>query len=666
MMMKKGDERDNERNYSQSDAECLTSPGNNRSVFELTESGASKVLFDDVQFHLDGLFALKSTPLRVQCACKLIEICTSSKQVLYTFRNNGIAATLLRVVGLLASEVDSSFRLCLLALALILCQSDKGDILEGFDMPRNVFASLLSSILQQKPLQAPITANIISKSISHNTVTSPNEQLVLSSKFSRKRKFGAKKGATCDIESPLKSPPVKNIMLGIEGIKEGSERSVSSSGSNSCGIVKQLQQLWPSLFIFCGLSQSYLSDENVAEMSQFIALTVVSRYLTSLVHYDTQIQGHKIDSSSADDDISLETENDSDSDAKAMKNPMLHEYQTMLRHGSSSINEIVMNNNENHRLHDTNIDGNFLTGLIVEISNDLISALIILKEYNTSGLSSSKDNFEKIEVSRINRIFQVFCLLEAACFREPENQMIITSSKVSVLNDKSSINSNINNNKSRNEDYDGMMGWDGNISGDDDHIKSGSSLIPFPRLVLSFLSALFPFVASRLQDERCSFLEHANDLNKDINSNNMNINDDDNLYTTKNTNNINNNDSHQSIHNNNLKSTDDMHVATNNSTLPLDIDKMVSDPYSSSTSPHVNAHPPPGGDEVHGDRVKSLPKNVIPVLNDFDKLRNLFPELPAAFTAPLYGEIILIAIEIFILIFGFTSNSMLYPPLLGS
>ena len=81
--MNTDDERNNEGN---SQSHCLTSPGNNRSVFELTESGASKVLFDNVQFHLDGLFSLKSTSLRVQCACKLIEICTSSKQVLYTFR----------------------------------------------------------------------------------------------------------------------------------------------------------------------------------------------------------------------------------------------------------------------------------------------------------------------------------------------------------------------------------------------------------------------------------------------------------------------------------------------------------------------------------------------------------------------------------------------------
>jgi hypothetical protein len=402
----------NERNYSQSDVECLTSPTNNRSVFELTESGASKILFDNVQFHLDGLFNLKSTSLRVQSACKLIEICNSSKQVLNTFRNNGIAATLLRVVGLLASEFDPSFRLCLLALALILCQSDKGDILEGFDMPRNVFASLFSSILQQQPSQIPTATNIILEGISVSSVILPNQQSVISSKFSRKRKFSIKKGITGESESLCNSPPVKNILSGIEGDNQADDISftgkVSSIGS-SYVIVKQLQELWPSFFIFCGFPQSYLNDEEVAEISQLLALTVVSRFLTSLVHYDTQTEDHQIDSSTGH----LETEKDEGDVAKVIKNPMLHEYQTMLRNGSTDTNELSITNEENHNMHGTNIiNGTLLSSLIEEISTDMVSALMILRERNTLEEALSDEYFEKVGISRINRIFQVLCLLE--------------------------------------------------------------------------------------------------------------------------------------------------------------------------------------------------------------------------------------------------------------
>ena len=129
------------------DIDFLISPGDkNRSVFELSESGASKALLDTVQFHLDGLFSLKSSGPRAQCAYKLLEICTSSKQVLFAFRSNGIAATLLRVVGLLASEKEHSFCLCLQALALVLCQSENGDILDGFESKQCILLSTIINI----------------------------------------------------------------------------------------------------------------------------------------------------------------------------------------------------------------------------------------------------------------------------------------------------------------------------------------------------------------------------------------------------------------------------------------------------------------------------------------------------------------------------------------
>jgi hypothetical protein len=584
--MKNDTERDNERSYCQSDAQCLMSPGNNRSVFELTESGASKVLFDNVQFHLDGLFSLKSTPLRVQCACKLIEICTSSKQVLCTFRNNGIAATLLRVVGLLSSELDPLFRLCLLALALILCQSDKGNILEGFDMPRNVFASLFSSILQQ-PSQPPFATNIISESVSDSTVILSNQQSVISSKFSRKRKFGIKKGTTGELES-LGNSPLKNIINGNERSKQGAEIScvgkVSCIG-NSYVIVRQLQELWPSFFVFCGFPQSSLNDVEVAEISQLIALTVVSRFLTSLVHYDTQTEGHQIDSSIGEDKINSEAEKDEENDGKVIKNPMLHEYQTMLRYGS---NEMLISDGDNHigcqKLNDTNIiSGNFLTGLIAEISIDMVSALIILGVFNASEKTFSNKHFEKIGISRINRIFQVLCLLEAACFREPENQTLITSSVINVGG-----GSRIKTDSS---------------TSNETHIESPDHSIPFPRLILCFLSALFPIVANKLQCEKRTIeplsTSNINPQYNDIDyENNNNKCDNNNNYNNHNDGNNNNDTYNQNCE----KDFDRNGIVINNSV------------HTAETTDK--------------NKVKITPTQV---LSDFEKLRNLFPELPADF-----------------------------------
>jgi hypothetical protein len=224
-------------------------------------------------------------------------------------------------------------------------------------------------------------------------------------------------------------------------------------------------------------------------------------------------------------------------------------------------------------VNDSNIlSGNFLTGLIAEISIDMVSALMIIGEFNASEKIFSNKYFEKIGISKINRIFQVLCLLEGACFREPENQTLITSSMIN-------------------------MGGDSRIKAysDDSHIESP---IPFPRLILCFLAALFPIVASKLQCEKRAILEplSSSDINQQCNdnyeSNNYKCDD----------NNINNN-------NNN-----------NNDTYNQNCDKDKND-IAINNSVHT-------AETTDTNKVKITPT---PILSDFEKLRNLFPELPADF-----------------------------------
>ena len=430
------------------DSEMLVSPGaRNRSVFELSESGASKALQDSVQFHLDGLFTLKSSKPRMLCAFKLIELCTSSKHVLPAFRSNGIAATLLRVVGLLASESDHSFRLCLQALALILCQSDKGEIILGIDMPRNVFISLLSSVQHQQLL--PITPSAPSgpENESASQSSTVEDAPIKLNSIHRKRKFAGKKvpvtasiGNASENDAPFK----KKILLNRTSDEDETEHSTSvfPNDDGLQELINNLQVLWPSFSAFCGF-QSLLADRNVAGIGQLIALTVVSRYLMSLVQHDAQSQSQSctlIDRDNLNSSENMNEKKGSKGESKkAERNDvvLLGEYQSLLRiplpeQMRSFSNHVTHGNSDQNVPKQLNC---FLSITINEIGQDIISVLDFLEQTKNipknlpknilprTAKNNAEHSLRSLGRPRINRIYQVLCLLDASCFKCSENQV---------------------------------------------------------------------------------------------------------------------------------------------------------------------------------------------------------------------------------------------------
>lgn len=471
----------------------------NRSVFELTESGAHKVVFDSLQYYLDGLFLVKSTNLRVKCACKLIEICTSTKQVLLIFRNNGIANTLLRVVGLLSSERDHSLRLCLQVLALLLCQSEKGDIPYGFFIPHNVFVSLLSSILYQPSvISKPATTtnndnnNIIVSSSSSNNISTKtsqaaqNDSMDSSSNIHRKRKFTAKKGGAIinnegDTDINKKQSALDND-LDTDPSGYFTNKATGNATSNSIlepeEIIKQLLHLRPSLFHFFGF-EYILKPGEMPEVGKLLSLTVISRYMASIVYHDSQVQGqgqgklrsgddrNNSNSSNNNDNNSQERRNDEHEQVEtnrlstANSNALLLEYQSLLRCelkcelfdqkiGSSlsySSNSSSSSSSNCESVNDDNKTEIFLETIVSDISVEMIAAIEVLEKKTSILIAENqgkgkkgkakreegnifnnnndvdRDYLHLMGIPRINRIFQVLCLLEAACFRCPENQV---------------------------------------------------------------------------------------------------------------------------------------------------------------------------------------------------------------------------------------------------
>ena len=416
----------------------------NRSVFELSESGATKALLDSVQFHLDGLFSLKSSKLRVQSACKLIQICTSSRQVLLAFRNNGVAATLLRVVGLRASESEHAFRLCLQALALVLCQSERGDIVEGLEIPLNVFTSLLSSVMQSKAYSSS-SSSLLSDSPTRNSVTDAPQTIVHN--IHRRRKFVSNKasvGATNGSEQKDSSPPDRNSQQGKMQNNNMSQDTVlnASSSYSDANVIEILHLLWPSLFSFFGYDMNSYQNKSAfcSEIGTSIALTVISRYLSHLAQDDAQSQGHSsVDNIPGDDSDDenqgrLNQNQNQNVNKKKKKNQELgtnlSDYQNLLR---TSVPNLIT---PSLPLQVQNDQDNFLSRLIGVIGIEIITVAEILecsKDHaeNSSGNNGNghyhgfDDVLREMKLSRTNRIYQVLHLLEASCFKCMENQVCV-------------------------------------------------------------------------------------------------------------------------------------------------------------------------------------------------------------------------------------------------
>ena len=237
----------------------------NRSVFELQESGATNVLLDSVQFHIDGVFSKTSSVVRCDSVKKLIQLCTSSRNILAGFRSNGVAHALLRIVGLLATEIDVQMRVALQALALILCRHDDGSLMDGFEIPLNVFAALSSSIIPFVPQTSTPPLHAQSSSLSSSSSQLDSAVLpvagaggaIIGGGIHRKRKFAAKG----PVESTTGLVVTTTVSTADQfcssssssaGMDVSSARQYSNSNTTST-LYSILWQQWPTLLKLLGI-----------------------------------------------------------------------------------------------------------------------------------------------------------------------------------------------------------------------------------------------------------------------------------------------------------------------------------------------------------------------------------------------------------------------------
>ena len=240
----------------------------NRSVFELQESGATNVLLDSVQFHIDGVFSKTSSVVRCDSVKKLIQLCTSSRNILAGFRSNGVAHALLRIVGLLATETDVQMRVALQSLAMILCRHDDGSIMEGFEIPLNVFAALSSSII---PFVPPHTSTPPIRATSSST-TSSSSQLDSAALpvagagggIHRKRKFAAKGPSEVTTGLAVTTTVSTAVQFCPSSSSAGMETTSARQHSNATStLYTLLWQQWPTLLILLGTAEGAEVDQSV-------------------------------------------------------------------------------------------------------------------------------------------------------------------------------------------------------------------------------------------------------------------------------------------------------------------------------------------------------------------------------------------------------------------
>ena len=235
-----------------------------RSVFELQESGATNVLLDSVQFHIDGVFSKTSAVVRCDSVIKLIQLCTSSRNILAGFRSNGVAHALLRIVGLLATETDVQMRVALQALALILCRHDDGSMLDGFEIPLNVFATLSSSIIpfvsiqtSTPPVHAPSTS-LLSSSSQIDSAVLPVAGAIIGGGIHRKRKFAAKGPVEATSGQLAVTTTVSTVVQFCSSSSSAAginATSVRQHGNTTGTLYALLWQKWPTLLLLLGIAE---------------------------------------------------------------------------------------------------------------------------------------------------------------------------------------------------------------------------------------------------------------------------------------------------------------------------------------------------------------------------------------------------------------------------
>lgn len=127
------------------ESEMILSPKiKHRSNFELNESGNYKVIFDNIQFNLDGLTANTTIECRRKYAINLLDIFESNKQLIPLISVNNNSTKILKKIGNAMKIKDSYMNIYLLLSAMTLCFHESGSIYENVKLPVEFVIELFS------------------------------------------------------------------------------------------------------------------------------------------------------------------------------------------------------------------------------------------------------------------------------------------------------------------------------------------------------------------------------------------------------------------------------------------------------------------------------------------------------------------------------------------
>jgi len=374
----------------------------------LASDGASKMLADLLQFQIDGLFSpLSSVRIKQNCSLKILEVCSNYDNKMF-LKQAGVMEVLVKVLGLLKHEQDPTVRLSLTVLCWCFFASPIHSHHQN-DWIETIFPHIFASCIPRS-----IQTNV--RSTEQNSVassSSANNPIIY-----RKRKFAFKHTAS-----------IKQAQDSDDGVNS----TIIAIASIDQDLVNLIQQRWPNLFRLLYGDKSNLTNDLVAvsTLERSLCLCLLSRVLvtsvtcqsihggtTSLVSLSNKSFGAS--SSSRSPSNSQPTSSTSPgytTEPPTKTRDLLGTYQTLLLRQSPPSSS------------SGSIPQSFLSTLAALLRSEVNTLLTHLDDLTSESESESESSpdleaaEERISVRTRSDLFSLLTLLEAACFKCPENQV---------------------------------------------------------------------------------------------------------------------------------------------------------------------------------------------------------------------------------------------------
>lgn len=350
----------------------------------LASDGASKMLTDLLQFQIDGLHSPSSSDrIKRSCALKIFDVCSNYDNRTF-LTQAGVMEVLLNTLKLLGREKDVTVRLSLVGLCWCFFSNPNVSCNQNYWI-ESIFPHLFASCVSSEELNANRNAKPVTDSLVH-----------------RKRKFTQKQ-----------SPQIQNTNTISDGCC--SNEAIDSTDQR---IIDLIQQRYSNLFrLIRGETQDIYPS--VVAFERSLCLCLVSRILvtsvtcqsiygntTSLVSLSSKRFGASSSPRSPSNSQSSSSTSPGSTDLPDKTKDLLTVFQALLRRSTPSSSGATPQV--------------FLSKLAISLQSQVSNIMTFLKSSNMLSLEAA-ENFISVQV-RCD-LFFLLTLLEASCFKCPENQV---------------------------------------------------------------------------------------------------------------------------------------------------------------------------------------------------------------------------------------------------